>query len=107
MITVDTVGIGGRQIVGTVSVGGIDAVCINSSNFSTLMRSKPPARKFDEFGTVKLRDRKARLDNYGIELQNDPTAQGPIIAYAGRKSAKGAAALNLKKRKRIRFDSGY
>jgi hypothetical protein len=28
--------------------------------------------------------RKARLDNFGIELQNDPTATAYVIVYPGR-----------------------
>jgi len=31
-------------------------------------------RKFDEYSKIQRNDEKARLDNYGIELQNDPTS---------------------------------
>ena len=42
----------------------------------------PSARKFDEFeGPVGSCDFGARLDNFAIELQNDPTAEGYIIWY--------------------------
>ncbi len=39
-------------------------------------------RKVDEYGNVRFNDEKARLDNYAIELQNDPSAKGYLICYA-------------------------
>jgi hypothetical protein len=39
------------------------------------------SRKFDEYGNIRFNDEKARLDNYAIQLQNEPTAQGVIIGY--------------------------
>ncbi|PWT88305.1 MAG: hypothetical protein C5B55_13350, partial [Blastocatellia bacterium] len=40
-----------------------------------------PPVKFDEYGNIKFNDEKARLDNYAIQLQNDPGSTGVIIAY--------------------------
>jgi hypothetical protein len=48
--------------------------------------------KFDEFGDIRSGDTKARLDNFAIELQNDPTLQAHIIVYAGRLGPRGQAA---------------
>jgi hypothetical protein len=51
--------------------------------------------KFDEYGNIKFNDEKARLDNYAIQLQNDPTSQGYIIAYgscAGEAEARAQRA---------------
>jgi hypothetical protein len=51
--------------------------------------------KFDEYGDIKFNDEKARLDNYAIQLQNDPTAQGEILAYgscAGEAQARADRA---------------
>jgi hypothetical protein len=45
----------------------------------------PEARKFDEFGDIYCEDEKARLDNFAIELQNNPDAQGYIIFYGGKR----------------------
>jgi len=41
-------------------------------------------RKIDEFGDICCDDEKARLDNFAIELQNNPEALGYIIFYGGR-----------------------
>jgi nucleoid-associated protein YejK len=46
------------------------------------------SRKFDEFPDISRNDEKARLDNFGIELQNDPTSTGYVIVYPGRASKR-------------------
>ncbi len=47
------------------------------------------SRKFDEFPDISRNDEKARLDNFGIELQNDPTATAYVVVYPGRSSKRG------------------
>lgn len=99
-ITVDTVNEGGRSVTATVQIGGLDAGCNNSAISTTGVKPKPyPARLFDRFGSLKQADRNARLDNFAIQLQNDPTEEGYIIGYGGRKSVKGAVAASLIKMK--------
>jgi hypothetical protein len=43
-----------------------------------------PIRKFDEFGDIKCEDEYARLDNFAIQLQQEPQARGVIIFYGGK-----------------------
>jgi hypothetical protein len=43
---------------------------------------------FDDYLNIARNDEKARLDNFGIELQNDPTATGYVIVYPGRSSKR-------------------
>ena len=50
-----------------------------------------PAREFDTCCNCTFDDQKARLDNLAVELQNDPSTTGYIIAYAGRGSRAGEA----------------
>lgn len=75
-----------RSITATVNFGGFDPTCVSTSscttNFLKLEDFKLEARKFDEFGGISVGDAEARLDNFTIELQNDPTAQGYIVTYA-------------------------
>jgi hypothetical protein len=52
---------------------------------------EPTPRKVDEYGNIRFNDDKAPLDNYAIELQNDPAAQGYLICYGGRKGRMGEA----------------
>jgi len=81
-ITVDTAGIGGQTVTATVEVGGLAPECARTASCSTSVRPpKPIAVKFDEYGNIRFNDEKARLDNFAIQLQNQPGAQGYYIAY--------------------------
>lgn len=81
-ITVDTAGLGGRQITATVEVEGYNLECRASCQSSVPAPAEP--RRADEFGEIARDDEKARLDLFAIELQNSPGAQGYIIGYGGR-----------------------
>jgi len=59
----------------------------------------PPAaesRKFDEYGNIRFNDEKARLDNYAIQLQNEPGSQGVIIAFGSCEGEAQARADRAK-----------
>jgi hypothetical protein len=47
------------------------------------------ARKFDEFGDVQYSDLIARLDNFAIQLQNEPASKGFILVYRTRRDLPG------------------
>src|SRR5438445_708904 len=47
------------------------------------------ARKVDEFGDIQLSDLKARLDNLGVQLQNEPGAKGFILVNRSRRDLPG------------------
>jgi hypothetical protein len=81
-ITVDTAGIGGQSVTATVSIGGADPSCNATSSCTTAVKPPPaPPRKFDEYGNIRFNDEKARLDNYAIQLQNEPGSTGTIIVF--------------------------
>ncbi|MDQ3919889.1 MAG: PKD domain-containing protein, partial [Acidobacteriota bacterium] len=91
-ITVDTTGVaGGTTVTATVNVGGYPASCSVSSSCTTSFAKPQTARKVDEYGNIRFNDEKARLDNFAIELQNDPTSQGYLICYGGRRGRAGEA----------------
>lgn len=50
-----------------------------------------PAVKFGEYVTRDLSANKKMLDDFVIALQNDPDAQGYIIAYGGKTSGPNDA----------------
>jgi hypothetical protein len=58
---------------------------------STPVPAPTASRKIDEYGNIRWRDEKARLDNYLIELRNDPTARACVICYGGRRARAGEA----------------
>jgi hypothetical protein len=81
-ITVDTTGAGGQSVTATVNIGGLDPSCNATASCTTGVKPPPqPSRKFDEYGNIRFNDEKARLDNYAIQLQNEPGSTGTIIVY--------------------------
>jgi len=49
----------------------------------------PAARLIDSFGEIQLSDLKARLDNFVVELRNDPSARGVVVAYGAKNKFPG------------------
>lgn len=87
-IKVDTKGLGGETVTASLSMGGYTLEC-SAECAVTIPLPKITPRKFDEFGDIARNDEKARLDNFAIELQNDPTATAYVIVYPGRTSKRG------------------
>ncbi len=86
-IKVDTTGIGGQTVTATVDVGGFPRECSTSNSCTTSISKKTaPAVKFGEYVTNDLSANKAQLDKFVLALQQDPAAQGYLIAYGGRTS---------------------
>ena len=46
---------------------------------------------FDAYGNIAWEDEKARLDNFAIQLMNNPNDIGYLYVHAGRLSCKGEA----------------
>lgn len=96
-ITVDSTGLGRQSMTAILLVddGSGDPRCRQSAQATTTVIAPPTPRleprRIDEFPSISFDDDKARLDNFAVELQSDPTARGFIIAYAGRRSGAGTA----------------
>jgi len=106
-ITVDTAGLaGGSNVNATVELSGLDPTCNCPSTASeTAGISTPPgADMTDEFGPLQDDDVKARLDNFLIELNNDPTSQGYIINYGTRAETRKRTAQLMKAINFRKFD---
>jgi hypothetical protein len=86
-IKVDTRGLAGQTVHASLSMGGYTLECAADCAVSIPL-PRPVGRKFDEFPDISRNDEKARLDNFGIELQNDPTSTGYVIVYPGRSSKR-------------------
>jgi len=87
-IKVDTTGLGGQTVRASLSMGGYNLEC-SADCAVTIPLPKLTNKKFDEFPDISRNDEKARLDNFGIELQNDPTATAYVIVYPGRSGKRG------------------
>lgn len=79
-IVVDTRGLAGQTVKATLSMGGYSLDCSAACSVQ-LPVPQLSNRKFDEFADIQRNDEKARLDNYAIELQNDPTATAYVIIH--------------------------
>lgn len=86
-IRVDTSGLAGQSVTATLSMGGYNLDC--SATCTVQFPVPVECKKFDEFPTISYNDEKARLDNYAIELQNDPTATAYVIVYPGTRGRPG------------------
>jgi hypothetical protein len=86
-IRVDTTGLAGQTVTATLAIGGYTLDC--SASCSVQFPVPVECRKFDEYPTISYNDEKARLDNYAIELQNDPTATAFVIVYPGQRGRPG------------------
>lgn len=74
-----------------VEIGGYDCSRSTVSSALVTIQQKAETRKFDEYGALKQEEENERLDNFLIELMNDPQAKGYLIAYDGRTSPLGQA----------------
>ena len=73
----------GQTVNATVTLGGLDPNCECPATDSEAgpVDEFPDAILVDEFGPLANDDIRARLDQFFIELQNNPTNQGYIINY--------------------------
>ena len=88
-ITVDTAGLAGQTLAANVDVGGFGIPCPASCSVS--LPIEETSKKFDEYYDITRNDEKARLDNYAVELQNEPGRRGYVIVYPKRKARSNEA----------------
>lgn len=87
-IKVDTTGMAGQTIRASLSVDGYNLECAADCAV-TIPAPRLTSRRFDEFPDIARNDEKARLDNFAIELQNDPKATAYVIVYPGKSGKRG------------------
>ena len=96
-ITVDTAGLGGLKMTVTVELIGAPLACKASASRTTevIISKFFCGLAFDEYGDIKFEDEKSRLDNFAIQLSNDPQSRGVILMYAGQETFVREAAYRL------------
>ena len=87
-IKVDITSLAGQTVTATLSMGGYPLDCSDSCAVQIPI-PEAKCRKFDEFPNIARNDEKARLDNFGIELQNDPTSTAYVVVSPGRSTRQG------------------
>ena len=98
-IKVDTTGSGRPNARATLSMGGYPLDCSASCSVSFPVPLK--GKKFDEFGELARNDEKARLDNFAIDLQNDPSSTAYVIIYPDR--VAGPAQVQTQKNRIVDY----
>ncbi|MBX7060298.1 MAG: hypothetical protein K1X52_01455 [Pyrinomonadaceae bacterium] len=115
-ITVDTTKeMANSSVTATVQIGGLDAncQCPDTASETAGISDTPHSNLVDEFGKQKDDEVKARVDNFYIQLNNDPTATGYIINYGTpaqmrHRRAQIMKAINFRKydKNRVVFVDG-
>jgi hypothetical protein len=100
-ITVDTVGLGGQEVIVTAELSGAPLACNGSA--SRTMQVQPSGficgRPFDEYGDIEFEDEKARLDNFAIQVSNEPLSSGYILMSAGQNTFENETMERLERAK--------
>lgn len=94
LIRVDTTGLAGQALTATLSMGGYNLDC--SASCPVHFPVTQTCRRFDEFPDITRNDEKARLDNFAIELQNDPTSNAYVIIHPAQ---RGTGELQTRSRR--------
>lgn len=107
-ITVNTDDLFFVPVIATLQVAGIGD-CSTSSTCTTEVINCGlglGAVKFDEYGALSFEDEKARLENFAIQLKNQPGTQGHIIAYDGQGGTSEDIETRLMRTKNYLVDEG-
>ncbi len=105
----------GSNVTATVEVGGTDPACncVTTASETAGVATRPEATITDEFGSAPDDDVKARVDNFFIQLNSNPSAQGYIINYGTpaqirARRAQIMKAINFRKydQSRVTFIDG-
>lgn len=96
-ITVDTTGLApNSNVTATVEIGPNNCSCPYTASDTGSIAPPLTTTTVDEFGALKDDDVKARVDNFYIQLNNDPSAQGYIINYGTPAQIKARRAQIMK-----------
>ena len=92
----------GGNITATVTLGGLDPSCNcpNTASETAGVSQPPQAQEVDTFGPLSNDDVKARVQNFYVQLANNPNSQGYIINYG---TPKQIAARRAQITKAITF----
>jgi hypothetical protein len=68
---------------GSISSQAFNQPARSLSEFSHIFQQEQPPPVFDQYDDIRFNDEKARLDNFAIALQSEPSSTGYIVFYAG------------------------
>ena len=79
----------GRLLKLAITLAALGPLLFCVHEASAQDKPRPSARKFDEFGDILHSDLIARLDNFAIQIQQEPNVRGFIIVYRSRRDLPG------------------
>lgn len=95
-ISVETAGLGGVDLIATVELSTAPPGCKGTSSRPTKIKATITCwLAFDEYGDISFEDEKSRLDNFAIQIANEPQASGAILMFAGQETFKNETAQRL------------
>ena len=100
VITVDTAGLSDVEVIATVELSGAPLGCKGSGSRTTRIKEIIACGlPFDQYGDLKFNDEKARLDNFAIQVTNEPLSIGVILMFAGKETFEKETAERLDRAK--------
>ena len=90
-VTVDARGLSHGAFSSTVEVVGYDRSCRISGICTVFIEPPINPRRVDEYGDIEFDEEKIRLARFAVELRDDPTAEGHLLCYGGRRGRAGEA----------------
>jgi len=105
-IMVDSTGLDGVDVIATVELFGAPAGCKASASRTTQVKVSAIdcGLAFDQYGDITFEDEKARLDNFAIQLSNQPLSSGQILMSAGQVTFKNETTERLARAKSYLVD---
>jgi hypothetical protein len=94
-IQVETYGLAGQSITATLSVEGYKLNC--NATCTVQIPRKISSTMVDYYPPIRLNDEKARLDNFAIQLQNDPNAKGYVVVFGAAKASSAEKQKRIKR----------
>lgn len=100
VITVDSAGLSGVGVIATAELVGAPAGCSGSAAKTVNVRfGCILPHKFDGYGDIAFEDEKARLDNFAIQLLNEPNSIAYVFMTAGQETFPNEANERLARAK--------
>ena len=103
-VTIDIAGLGGTVLTATVTLSGVPPGCAGAASITTNIKPFVCGLAFDQYGDLKFEDEQARLDNFAIQLMNEPSAIGYILMSAGQVTFANETAEHLARARSYMLD---
>jgi hypothetical protein len=103
-VTIDTAGLGGMVLTATVVLSKVPPGCAGAASITATVKPFTCGLAFDQYGDLEFENEKARLDNFAIQLMNEPLSTGYILMSAGQTTFQNETAERLARAKSYLVD---